>query len=242
MTLRVAVCVPSHGEWTSATGWSIAKMVECFVSAQYDGEKAINLFSVTGSLLLDNRHKLVAEAFKWDATHILWVDSDMMFPHDTIQAFLRHGKMVVGANYVRRALPTMPTAYVESEDYIGPLYTGETDTGLVEVRHCGLGLMLCHMDVFEAIEMPFFAMPPIPPHNIRVEGEDVFFCKKLAKAGIKVHVDQDVSKMVKHCGQYEFEHKHALISRQVNLDMHEKKKDADRDAFLKGEVPKEPHE
>lgn len=220
MDFRVAVCVPSNGQWTAKTAWCVAKMVDCFNNVEYaDGTKEIEVVSATGSMLPEVRSKALAKAWKWGATHILWVDSDMFFPHDTLQQLLKHGKLVVAGNYVRRGLPTVPTAYTENDDYVGPCFTKEDSTGLEKVRHCGMGLMLTHIDVYDVIDLPYWNFTPIPPHNVVWQGEDVHFCKKLGEAGIDIWIDHDVSKLVEHVGLMPFTHQMADASASASISI-----------------------
>lgn len=205
--IRVICGVPSHGEWKAGFGFSLARMVTFFTGSNYDGgSKLVDVVTVTGSILPQVRHQIVAHASKADATHLLWLDSDMVFPSDTLHRLLSHGKMVVGANYVRRKHPFIPTAYVDSDEYVGPLYTTPETSGLTEVSHVGTGCVLMNMDVFDAIETPFFMFTPQGPENLSFQGEDVYLCHKLRAAGIKLWVDQDLSKEVLHVGEFEMGH------------------------------------
>lgn len=205
--LRIAVCVPGD-DWEAGFGHSVSNMMAEFAGAVYrGGSKEIQLFSVTGSILPDVRTRLVIEAIKWKATHLLFLDTDMVFCRDLLTDLLRHNVPVVGANYPRRVVPAIPTAY--RLDEAGPLYTRPGDSGLVEVSHVATGAVLIDMRVFDGIDMPWFQFdwlcddPTKPP---RIQGEDVYFCKKVRAANIPVHVDQDVSQYVRHIGELEFTH------------------------------------
>ena len=219
MNIKVAVCVPSNGQWRSMTSLCIANMVQSFMGSKYEGgTKDIQVMSLTGSILPEVRTFLVSAAWSWDATHILWVDSDMAFPSDTIQQLLNRNEPIVAANYVHRQLPTKPTAFVEGENYIGKLFTKEDSTGLVEVKQVGMGLMLVDMRVFDALELPFFMFEPVPPYFNDFIGEDYFFCRKAREAGFKIYVDQDLSKKVEHIGEMHFTHLMADVSKQTHLE------------------------
>lgn len=141
---------------------------------------------------------------------MLFLDTDMIFHRDLLRDLLRHNVPIVGANYPRRVMPPIPTAYNKEET--GPLFTRPDDTGLVEVSHIGTGCVLIDMRVFEQIDLPWFQFDWVggdaktPP---RIQGEDVYFCKKVRAAGLPVYVDQDVSQFVRHIG--EFEYSHALV-------------------------------
>lgn len=215
--LRVAVLIPSHSEWKAGFGYSLANMVANFVAAKYEGgKKEIEIINVGGSMLPEVRHRLVAEAMKWGATHALWLDSDMMFPRDTLQCLLRHNLPIVGANYVRRSLPCIPTAH-KGEGNGGMLWTEAGDTGLVEVKHMGGGVKLVDMRVYDKIDLPFFAFE-ITENKCGVRGEDVFFCEKARAAGIPAFVDQELSQHIGHIGEIVYTHAMGIASRDAARD------------------------
>lgn len=207
--LKIAVLIPSHGQWMGGFGLSLANMISCFCNARYEGgRKEIEVINVSGSMLPEVKHRLVAEAFKIDATHALWLDSDMMFPRDTLQCLLRHNMPFVGVNYARRTRPVIPTGHL-GNDNGGILYTEPNDTGLVEVKHLGGGINLIDLRVYDAIELPYYQFEPTA-NKAGVRGEDVFFCEKVRAAGIPIFCDQELSWHVGHIGEYVYTHKDAL--------------------------------
>lgn len=209
--LRIAVCVPGSS-WKAGFGQSIANMCINFERARYEGgEKRIEVFCVSGSLLPDVRMRCVAEAAKWNATHMLFLDDDMLFPVDALQCLLRHNVPVVGANYSRRTVPMLPTAY--TADRSGPLFTRPEDEDLVEVSHVGTGLMLIDMRVFDLLELPFFAFEHFDEGK-QLRGEDVYFCHKLQEAGVKVYCDQRLSQQVGHIGEWTYTHQQCLLANE----------------------------
>lgn len=195
--LRIAVCVPGSRGHSGFTQCLSNMLIHFCLSPYKGGTREVEMFSCTGSILPDVRHICVAEAVKWDATHMLFLDDDMHFPRDTLHRLLKHNLPVVGANYVRRTFPCIPTAY--NKERTGPVYTDISSTGLEEVSHVGTGVMLIDMRVFDQIELPYFELRP-EPGKIKPKGEDVYFCHKLGEAGIPVFVDHDLSKEIGHYG------------------------------------------
>lgn len=175
-----------------------------FAGMKYDGDKRIDVTFVESSILPEGRARLVARGYDMEATHLMWFDSDMKFPADTIARLLNHNLAVVAANYPRKNFEARPTAYLDDGEYVGPVWTGDNAKGLQEVSSCGMGVMLVDMRVFDKLELPFFAIEPQPPDNVKHLGEDVYFCRKLAKAGIPLHIDHDLSKQVAHIGKFEY--------------------------------------
>jgi len=204
--LRIAVCVPGD-RWRSGFGYDVTNACITFAQARYmGGKKDIEVFSAQGSILPEVRMCLVAEAADWGATHMLFLDDDMRFPRDVIQCLLRHNQPLVGANYSRRTHPIFTTAY--KADKSGELQTFPEDRDLIEVSHVATGCMLIDMRLFELIDLPFFAFK-YDDEGKMCQGEDVYFCHKVAAAGIPIYVDQELSQHVKHIGDWEYDHSHA---------------------------------
>ncbi len=215
--LKVAVCVPSAGEWKAATAVSVAKTAQHFAKG-CAGE--LEIIAVKGFMIPEQRSRCVAEAWKMNATHLLWVDSDMGFPEDALLRLLKHGERVVGVNYPRKIPAAIPTAYVDNAAETGPLYTSDDKSGLEEVRHCGFGLMLCEMNVFDTLaeDLPLFAFEPQPPHYTRFCTEDVYFCRKLRKHDIPVFIDHDLSRDIVHVGECAYTNAMALSALDAKRD------------------------
>lgn len=224
--VKVAICVPCHGDWKVGFAKSLAEMYghTIWVAANERSEVGmeIGLICMGGSILPDVRTRLVAKAVEWGATHILWCDSDMVFPPDALIRLYNHGQHVVGVNYVTKDLGNArPIAYVENDDEMGPLYTRQDSTGLVSVKHTGFGLMLTTVAAFDAIDLPYFMFEPVKPQNVAFRGEDVWFCNKLRKAGVPVYVDQALSKQIGHVGNCEYQHIHAEVAEGLKNEAYE---------------------
>ena len=215
--LNICIAIPSHGDWKAGFGRSLARMTGLFAAAGYDGEKAFDVAVIKGSMLPEVRHRCVAEAVKQEATHILFLDSDMKFPPDLLARLLAHGELIVGVNYPQKGMGGETTAYADTDDYIGPLYTSADSEGLIAVSHMGFGACLIDMRVFDAFDAPFFQFEPIEPHKVAFKGEDVFFFNRCTEAGISAYVDQSLSREIAHIGDTDYTHMFANTCREQML-------------------------
>lgn len=201
--LKIAVCIPSQDTVSAGFAYDLARL--------FGSNSGLLIFHVRGSIIPQQRATLVNAALDAGATHCLFLDSDMRFPPDALRRLLQHNEPIVGANYPTRRAPILPTA--ERKD-LGSLFSGDEDEGLIEVTHCGLGVMLIDTNVFRSIGEPYFALG-FSPLGRGYVGEDVFFCQKARKAGYKIWIDQGLSKEVKHIGEIEYEMHHANYTREV---------------------------
>lgn len=136
----------------------------------------------------------------------MWIDSDMIFPVDTLLKLLARKQDIVAANYSTRREPCYTTAFRGS--FQDNIYTEDTSTGLEEAQSCGMGMMLTKIDVFKKLDLPWFEIK-YDRKTKTTTGEDIYFCRKAKGAGYKVWVDHDLSKEIGHLGTFEFRHGHA---------------------------------
>ncbi len=206
----VAIAMPCGDMVHAGTALDLVSLVGHTVANFSDIR--VHTSQVRGTILPEQRATLVRQAKAVNATHILFVDSDMRFPKDGLVRLLAHGKPIVATNYPTRRPPIIPTA--EHRDK-GFLFTQASATGLADVTRCGMGFMLVDMAVFETIPEPWFAIGYNTADG-RYTGEDTFFLNRARKVGqYETLIDQDLSKHVKHIGAIEFENAHTLLTRDA---------------------------
>jgi len=171
------------------------------------------LYTSHGTLIASQRMELARQALEEKADYLLWLDSDMRFPKETIGHLILRDKPIVAANYATRRMPVKPVAMMDNNGEIGRVYTAPDSEGLQPVDYIGMGVMMVKREVFEKVEAPWFAIPysTIGNHYI---GEDVFFCRKAREAGYEVLVDHDLSHQVKHIGTFEYSHEGAWAMKE----------------------------
>ena len=220
--VRVAICIPTRGscptgfthDLANMMAWSTASMVSA-------GVLEIRLIFVAGTYVHDSRNSLVDMSFTDpDTDFILWLDDDMRFPKDLLYRLLNHKEDIVGVNYSTRRLPPQPVAikhipYGEGEER-GFLFTEADSTGLEEVDAIGFGAVLIARDVFTTVKPPWFLIWYDESQGNRQVGEDVHFCIEARKVGYKIYVDHDLSKEVRHCGEFEFKLEDTIIQRGID--------------------------
>ena len=208
--IRLLIAIPSTDKWDADFGMSLVFLTNFIASRGSIKGKPITfrVHNKRGSILANMRQDLVDQAVKNHATHILFIDSDQVFPADTFHRLMHHEKKVVACNVATKATPSNPTARLKGDGNNGvPLYTTPEDKDLVEVWRVGTGVMLIDVNVFkrEGIERPYFTQR----WNAKLDsyvGEDWAFCEMLEKAGVKLYVDQDLSQEIGHVGRLTYGH------------------------------------
>lgn len=236
--IRLAICIPVYGDTKAKFTLSLSNALIHFLNCNmtdHEGnplEREVDIFMVSCSMLTESRHRLIADALSWGATHLLWLDADHVFPADTIPRLLSHNLDVVGANYARRVTPTAPTAVridpsEDDSDVKNLVYTTQEkayDEEVEEVAHLGFGVCMMNMRVLDLLQvdaeangdgnfMPLFMFSPIPG-KLGMIGEDVFFFGKIRKAGGRIFVDHGLSWHVGHLTDQILTNAHANAHRE----------------------------
>jgi hypothetical protein len=147
-----------------------------------------------GIYIANLRNQAVTLARAAGASHLLFIDSDMRFPEDTLDRLLKADKDIVAANYVMR---TMPELWVARKDGANVSSLGKS--GLEQIDSVGCGVMLIQTWVFDFLHPAFST----PWNGSDHTGEDVYFCQHAIDAGFPVWIDHDLSKTVRHTGTVE---------------------------------------
>lgn len=203
--LKILVCTPVYGDSVKrGYSHSVAQAMAFFSQAKSDVPKQIDIAMAYSSNLVENRHILVSKAFQFEATHLLFWDSDIKAPPDAIVRLVNHHLPIVAINYAKKEPEARPTAYIDTDSYVGPCWTQKQHKGLQAVSSCGFGLMLIETSVLESMETPLFQFSQAGPDGIQTETEDVFFCRKARAAGFDIVIDHDLSKQCAHLGDWEY--------------------------------------
>lgn len=204
-SLNILVCTPVYGD-TVKRGYahSLAQAMAFFAQVKSDVPKHIDVQMVYSSNLIENRHILASRAFQFQATHMLFWDADIRVPPDAIVRLVNHHLPIVAINYAKKEVEARPTAFIESDDYIGPCFTQKQHTGLQAVSSCGFGFMLIETPVLQKMGMPLFQFTQCGQDGALTETEDVYFCRKARECGFDIVIDHDLSKQCGHIGDWEY--------------------------------------
>jgi hypothetical protein len=195
------VAIPSMGVWRAETARCVTAMFAAFTRKFPKAEIVLGTQSL--SMLVQSRHNLVVKALQRKSTHVLFIDSDMVFPPDTLERLLRRNKGVIAVNATTRSFPTKHIAH----DKDGKVIDSRDKTGVEAVQHVGLAVGLIETSVLQGLTPPLFLMDWIPDIKGYC-GEDVYFCAMTAEKGHEIFIDHDLSHEVGHVGHFIFGPEH----------------------------------
>lgn len=161
----------------------------------YLGERGIaaNILMQIGGYVALNRNKIVAEAIKANATHLMFLDADMMFDPEAIYQLIEHQKDIIAGNYNVRRDPLSKgasgsTVKMMVDKQIVSLT--ELPKGLFQCYAAPTGFMLIRLDIFKKLKKPYFVEWETPDglHTT----EDIEFCKRANTVNIKIYCDPEI--------------------------------------------------
>ena len=193
---KLAILIPCRESIYSLFTASLVELVKTTTLAGID----VHVIYDQSTILLSQRERLANQALEIRADYALWLDSDMIFPSTTAMRLMAHDQNVVCGNYMKRAAPLQTVAYPKRGDWENWLPL-ESDQELEEVEGIGMGCMMMRPAILADIEAPFFSFEY---KNNEWHGEDFYFQQKLRDAGYKIMVDMNLSRQIRHVGQWAF--------------------------------------
>lgn len=188
--VRVVIGLPATEMMKAKTAHALGAMI------LHSAPKIIDFLLIQSCDISSSRTWLAKQAVEKGATHLLFIDSDMLFPSDVLDQLLARDKDIIGVEYNKRKFPLETvTAYMPDEK--------KSETEPFKVGIAGTGIMLIKTDVFKN--------PNIDPNwfsfgrNAKGEnviGEDGWFCNTARDVGYDVYVDPFIK--VVHLGEYGF--------------------------------------
>ncbi len=238
--MKLAILIPRYGDTKGDFTISLARMLVRSVADEVDlpsgrGRLQVEIFSVSSSDLPASRTRLLQHAVQWQARYALWLDTDHVFPPDSLLRLLRRGLPVVGCNQARRTDPTGPvTMRFGAAGEMEHVWTTEAlakADKVEEVAHVGLAFTLMDMAVLRQVKAHVDANGPgwdkwqpfdrklLPGTNARM-GEDASFMQELRDAGVKIHVDHALSWDIGHIGERVFTNADTIRDKDAWLGRH----------------------
>lgn len=147
---RIAIAVPS-GRTVEASSYN------CFMGvAAYSAAAGLELamLNFQTSQISHGRNALVRLAMNSGCDKILWLDSDMKVPADTLVRLLRHGKDVVGGTYNKKT--PRPDGSFETLGSLLGQHPDVLNDGLWEAERLPGGVLLVDMSVYRKLEWPWY--------------------------------------------------------------------------------------
>lgn len=207
---RVFVALPVYGGYHAQFVPCLARLIQ---SPPQNATFQIHA-NPGDSLVSRSRNRLAAQFLRSDCTHLLFLDTDLIFSSDQIGRLISHDLPLVCGLYPKKQTELAWVCNTRAD--FGP---ADPDSGLQRILYGGTGCMLIRRDVFEKIAkvFPDIAYDPddgedpglyhdffkvgvcVAQGRRRYLSEDWFFCEMAMQCGIRVMMDTRV--VLKHVGE-----------------------------------------
>lgn len=150
-----------------------------------------------GTLVYFARENLARYAIANHFSHILWLDSDMVFDDEIVEDLQFSGKeFVTGIAHSRRP-PFSSCLFTEIFPGVEK-WKGDYPRDTFKVAACGMACVLMSVDVLDKVRETFGTMFQ-PMTNPITYGEDVAFCWRASQVGYSIYAEPGVK--VGHVGR-----------------------------------------
>ncbi|HLD58408.1 MAG TPA: hypothetical protein VI977_02080 [archaeon] len=188
--VKIGICIPLYNQVPSVF---FIHFVSFFVETAR--KYSLEIFQVDSTVVDVARNVLVENFLQSDCTHMLFLDSDMVFPPDIVELLLKRDKDVVSGLYFLRKMLLPCFRFFKDGNYQSS-YDFPKDS-LIKVDACGLGCILIKRKVLEKISeqnpgKPFFFTKYEQGSRVKIMGEDTVFCELVKKAGFEIFVDTGI--------------------------------------------------
>lgn len=187
MNLVIGICALD----TVATPHYGSMLRLAFHTRIYDAKlrKAVDKISILvqqGNIIPDSRRALAEKAIEMGASHLWFIDSDIVVPPLALNRLIAAHKDVVCATYKSR---------YNDHRMLGNRDMSRGPNGpLLPMLTIPLGCALIKLSVFEKLARPWFNYLLGPePGKVRDISEDSWFCKQCRAAGIDLWMDPNIT-------------------------------------------------
>jgi len=189
--MKIGIGIATTGSIKTKTFASIVKLIKNDPQNTY-------IIAWEGCNVHQSRINIIKEALKYNCSHVLFVDNDMVFGSNALERLLLRDKDIIGVNAMMRSLPSKSTVKVHNEKG-EKIYNTSDD--LFECQAVGTGFLLIKLSVFDKLPKPWFFYEHDENGDMKT-GSDMWFCNKAKEAGFKIWCDPTIK--IGHLGDYEY--------------------------------------
>lgn len=196
MTIKLVIGIPTTGLVSMGFAYSLCGLTSYLaakgVKSRPESSIEVSLDIQESSVIHTNREQIVSRAIEKGATHLLFLDHDMVFEPQIIDVLFSRRQPIVCTNYlIKSAEPDFVAVGLDGNR----VKTREDSTGLLPIAYSGFGVSLFEVEVFRKTPQPWF-MPKFVPAANQYTTEDNPCYERIREAGFEVYLDQDASKLV----------------------------------------------
>ena len=189
--MKLLIAIPTNDQMPFQFVESLTKLIRKLDADQINYEVAFQ----SGTLVYVGRDKLSLKAISGNFSHVLWLDSDMVFTDDLVDVLADSGKKFVTGIAHGRRIPYPSCLFTEIFPNVRR-FEGDYPSEPFKVAGCGMACVLMSIDVIHDVwshhSTAFF-----PSREL---GEDLAFCKRATDLGHQIWAEPHAQ--VGHVGHF----------------------------------------
>ena len=178
----IIVGVPSYNELCPQFVKSLPAAIKCDQITRIMYKHNLNICTA--------RNEIAKAAVDLGASHVFFMDVDMVFPAGTLAKLIDSDKDVIGGYYHRTCTGFSPNAFVEEKRGFTSKWFS-ADAGITRVAGLGTGCMLIKTKVIAGLKFPWFNYEPNEADK-RLMTEDIVFGNHVIEAGFELWLDPSI--------------------------------------------------
>lgn len=195
--IRLVIGIPTTGLVAMGFAYSLCGL-SSFIAARGLPSRPGESIEITmdvqeSSVIHTNREQIVSRCIERDATHLLFLDHDMVFEPQIIDVLFGRRHPIVCTNYKIKNEANTDFVAVDLNGH--RVKTKEDSSGLQPIAYSGFGVSLFEVAAFKRTPQPWF-MPEFVASANQYTTEDNPCYRRLREAGHTVYLDQDASKLI----------------------------------------------
>lgn len=182
--MRLLIAIPTYDYMHYQFVECLTKLIRKLDEDEIDYQLAYQ----GGTLVYVGRDKLAKRAIEGNFSHVLWLDSDMIFTEDLLDDLMYSGKpLVTGIAHGRRP-PHVSCIFNKIYPSIDRWEGHDYPSRAFKIAGCGFACVLIKTEIIKAVYekngTAFFPM--------RELGEDLAFCKRATDLGFEIWAEPSV--------------------------------------------------
>jgi GT2 family glycosyltransferase len=195
---KIIFCIPGNNfsvnfllKWTELSNWLLKNNISYLLSSNYVPIISASRDNVLG--ISEAQKTKLKKPFdnQVDYTHIMWIDSDMVFEPEHFKSLLDRDLPIVSGLYRWQQEGTY-TAKINC-CWANKKTIEKANGSVIKAKFAGMGWMLVKKEVYDKIEYPYHDVTLLDEEGYsRYVAEDEYFCYKAAEAGYDINIDTSV--------------------------------------------------
>lgn len=178
--IKILIGIPSASDFLHR------KFVQSLMQLRYPLFSDININIVTGHQLPFARNRIVQHALEEKADFIFFIDSDMIFPSDSLIRLYNRKVNVCHALSFRRTKPYYPCIFEwsDKDKCYSTVDYSKSSSDMISVDAAGSACTLINTEVYQKMKQPYYY------YQNHLFSSDLTFSMNLKKLGYDIWIDR----------------------------------------------------